>query len=306
MFTDAISFNQPIGNWDISGVSDLSSMFSGASSFNQSLENWDVSGVTDMDYMFYEASAFNQPLENWDVSGVTSMRYMFGGASSFKQPINNWDVSSVETMYCMFYEITLSTQNYNDLLISWAELSLQQSVAFHGGYSQYTNPAVVARQYIIDTFSWTIIDRGLLEFTPPDLSSPDDISYEEGVGVHEILWAVGDQNPHSYNITKDGTLEEQGYWSNGSIFVLVGDLAVGEYEYVLLVNDDSGNMASDTVAVTVTEKGISDTSSSETSTTSTASPGSTTEDTATTDTPISLSFFIISLGMVTIILRRKR
>ena len=33
MFSEAISFNQPIGNWDVSNVEDMSSMFANATFF---------------------------------------------------------------------------------------------------------------------------------------------------------------------------------------------------------------------------------------------------------------------------------
>ena len=46
-------------------------MFAGASVFNQPLNNWNVSNVIDMSYMFDFASAFNQPLDKWNVSKVT-------------------------------------------------------------------------------------------------------------------------------------------------------------------------------------------------------------------------------------------
>jgi surface protein len=48
MFT----FNEPIGSWDVSNVTDVSYMFDGAKSFNQNIGSWDVSSVTDMGSMF--------------------------------------------------------------------------------------------------------------------------------------------------------------------------------------------------------------------------------------------------------------
>ena len=71
-------------------------LFNNAWSFNQPLNNWNVSKVEDMSYMFQDATSFNQPLNNWNVSNVTFMNRMFNGARSFNQPLNNWNVSNVD------------------------------------------------------------------------------------------------------------------------------------------------------------------------------------------------------------------
>lgn len=60
-------------------------MFNGATSFNQPIGNWNVSKVTDMDNMFYRAESFNQDISKWNVSNVDTMGKMFEGANSMEE-----------------------------------------------------------------------------------------------------------------------------------------------------------------------------------------------------------------------------
>jgi len=88
------TFNQPIGNWDVSNVTQMRNLFKAAYSFNQNISNWDVSNVTDMKSMFHAATAFNQDISNWDVSNVTNMGLMFHQAD-FNLDLGNWNVDNV-------------------------------------------------------------------------------------------------------------------------------------------------------------------------------------------------------------------
>ena len=180
MFKGATAFNQDIGSWDVSNAYHMSYMFDGATAFNQDLSGWDVSKVNDMDFMFNSATNFNQDLSGWDVSKVTKMKQMFAD-TSFDQDIGSWNVSNVAKMSLMFHNVTLSTANYDALLIGWNKRSLTTGtgVAFSGGNSKSTDASVASRAKanIISTYGWTFTDGGtvvdstfptLISFTPTD------------------------------------------------------------------------------------------------------------------------------------------
>ncbi|WDE13723.1 BspA family leucine-rich repeat surface protein [Thalassomonas haliotis] len=161
MFHHARAYNQDLNSWDVSNVTDMGAMFSMAEVFNQDLSSWDVSKVTDMGAMFFEAKVFNQDLSNWDVSNVLSMHTMFSGTTNFNQDLSSWDVSNATNMFWMFKGVTLSTENYDALLIGWLNLPLQHDVAFHGGDSQYSNSAQSARDVLTYSYGWEITDGGV-------------------------------------------------------------------------------------------------------------------------------------------------
>jgi surface protein len=164
MFKDCQLFNQDISGWDVSSGTSFIGMFRGASAFNQNIGSWNTSNATRMDYMFRDAIAFNQDIGSWDVSSVQDMYQMFNSAESFDQDISSWDITSCTDMELMFIGATLSTANYDALLIGWESYgaSLPTGQTFHGGNSTYTagGAAEAARTSLSTTYGWLITDGG--------------------------------------------------------------------------------------------------------------------------------------------------
>ena len=88
IFNGCTKFNQPLNNWHVDFVTDMSNMFMDVAILIK-LNDWNVINVTNMKLIVIVK--FNQPLNLEDVSNVTTMRDMFYGCENFNQPLNNWD-----------------------------------------------------------------------------------------------------------------------------------------------------------------------------------------------------------------------
>ena len=97
-------FNQDIGNWDTSKVTDMAGIFNEARVFNQDIGNWDLSLNTRQDSMFKHAYAFYQDITGWSSASNTGtgnnfyradawlarMRRIDGDTASVRGPSNVW------------------------------------------------------------------------------------------------------------------------------------------------------------------------------------------------------------------------
>jgi len=182
------AFNRDISGWDVSSVETFNSCFYGCSAFNKPLNAWNTASLDRCSFAFYNCSNFNQPLGSWQMDLVTTIEAMFFGCSNFDQDLSGWntaslanadnafknttidrdfsgwDVSQLTTATNMFDGVTLSTANYDALLIGWEAQTLQSGTDFSAGSSTYTGggAAATARADLLAAPNlWTIADGGI-------------------------------------------------------------------------------------------------------------------------------------------------
>lgn len=211
LFSGADAFNQDMGDWDVSNVTNMAWMFLSAESFNQDIGEWDVSSVTSMRRMFGFAKSFDHDIGDWNVGNVTDMAAMFEGIEMFDQDIGSWNVSHVTDMSSMFSSAGLSNTNYDSTLIGWSQLpSLQNGVRLDAPQNQYCE-AEAARQYIINTYGWTINDAGIAEDCGDTTSfvttwKTDNEGFSED---NQITIPTVDTETYNYSVDwGDGTADE--------------------------------------------------------------------------------------------------
>lgn len=149
-----------IDEWDVSHITDMSSLFRNTDNFDQDISSWDVSSVTDMSSMF-RSSSFSRDIGGWNVRSVETMESMFRLNTDFDHDIGGWDVRNVTDMTDMFHSTRLSVDNYDALLIGWESQNVQHGVTFNAGESQFSTEAQGARARLRDDKDWEISDGDL-------------------------------------------------------------------------------------------------------------------------------------------------
>jgi len=159
-------FNRPIGSWNVSRVSNMSSMFSSCS-FNQPIENWNVSNVTTMSDMFAGAQSFNQDISSWNVSKVTTFANMFYIATAFNNGgnsninpitslpgINGWNINTSVGASVSMAGMFRSAGSFNRNIGSWNVSRVNTMLSMFNGNISFNNGLAIG---LPGTLTWNTI-----------------------------------------------------------------------------------------------------------------------------------------------------
>ena len=157
------SMNSPtLSSWNTSNVTNMNGTFASCTLFNQDLNSWDTSHVTIMSGMFTACAVFNGNISNWNTGNVENMRSMFSQTAAFNQ-----NIRLVTNFTNFLTNATLSTANYDALLVAWEAQGPQPNLNFHGGNSTFTigSAADTARTNLKAAtgsggYGWVITDGG--------------------------------------------------------------------------------------------------------------------------------------------------
>ena len=177
--------NTDFQNWNVSSATNTSNMFRSYTGFSATANltpksvtlggvtwnAWDTSSVTNFTYMFSNSNSFSLDVSGWNVSSATNLSYITAATSI--NYIMDWTAlnSSLTTMFYIFGGTSMSTNNYTDTIVHFANLvynnsgtpntvsmSSQVGMTFDGTRSATGNftTAQDAFDYLTTTLSWTI------------------------------------------------------------------------------------------------------------------------------------------------------
>jgi hypothetical protein len=98
-----------------------------------------------------------------------------------------------------------------------------------------------------------VIVSVIVDDVSPSVTPLDDVSLEFGTTGNYLTWSCSDLFPDSYSISRNGTIIDSGLWNGSNLAVNLDGLSPGVYNFTIVLYDSSGNSASDSVIVTVTQ-----------------------------------------------------
>lgn len=184
--------------WDMSAVTDMSSMFESSAITTFDTSSWNTGAVTTMARMFFATVHANPVTTNWNVGNVTDMSYMFYATHAANPNTATWDVSKVTTFYAMFSQAQLANPN----TASWVTTALTNC-------AHMFNSALVANP---DVSGWDMSGVTTIAsmFASALAANPDTSAWDTS--------SVTDMSSAFYNLTTlVRTMTAAKFWENATV-----------------------------------------------------------------------------------------
>ena len=222
-----------------------------------SVEQWGDIAWESMEQAFSGASKMTlKATDTPDLSSVTNMSSMFNNAPAFNQDISVWDVSSVMNMTDMLSGSGLSTYHYEELLIAWDMLDLQEGVMLGAAAIQYRMRAQTARTSLTSStnHNWMINDGGLIaENSTPMAVGISDMNLPQGFSSDTIpissLFTDADGDPLTLSIVTGGDMAITA--ALGEDNLILTEMRLGVDSIIITASDESSAQATDTFYISV-------------------------------------------------------
>ncbi len=198
---------------------------------------YDLEGLMNSDSVEIEVTLSAPP----SIDDVADFEYEEGSTGNSI----TWHPSDVNPDY---YSITRDGEFFDDGPWLGGAINIDVDGLAYGTYTFICFVNDTEGQSATDSVVVTVTDS-----IDPILNSPLDVIYTEGDTGNNIIWIASDTNPATYIVYKNGVVEESDSWTSGSsIIICVDGLSTNQYNYTIVVEDQAGNLAKDTVIVAVT------------------------------------------------------
>ena len=159
--------------------------------------------------------------------------YVVGATSEYTSRLSIVGYSPIDGN--LLWEKSWRTEEYGDQTLS--------DIAFGENDTIYT----------LGSESEMVLTKWIYDVELPTLNDYADVCYEQSDSVFSLRWYAYDENPTSYLVYKNGRTVDSGNWTSGEAIEIEIDQssALGQYNYTIIVEDLSGNIASDSVMVTI-------------------------------------------------------
>jgi hypothetical protein len=181
-------------------------------------------------HMFVNSFRLNT-LPNIDTSNVTDMSHMFAGCKQFNQSLGSYSIQSISNgtsaslsvnLKDILYFTNISTDNYSDTLIKWANKPIIPqyidlgTVSTQDGKCTYNSSAKDSHDKLVNDYHWKIVDGGIIY--PPMIINIETLAGSTLSYISEdklkVNWGDGTINyetTHTYTSATYYTVTFTGY-----------------------------------------------------------------------------------------------